>query len=97
MPQFYLPGPWENQKPNTLTPELVHHLRVRRIQVGEFFPIFDGKGQVAKAKLLSLGNKSGEAELSDVRLDTIVRALMPLPWHKAWLVATRWIGLSRRP
>jgi len=48
MPQFYLPGPWENQKPNTLTPELAHHLRVRRIQVGEFFPIFDGKGQVAK-------------------------------------------------
>ena len=70
MPQFYLPGPWENQKPNTLTPELAHHLRVRRIQVGEFFPIFDGKGQVAQAKLLSLGNKSGEAELSDIRVDT---------------------------
>ncbi|MES2585474.1 MAG: 16S rRNA (uracil(1498)-N(3))-methyltransferase [Pseudomonadota bacterium] len=70
MPQFYLPGPWENQKPNTLTPELAHHLRVRRIQVGEFFPIFDGKGQVAQAKLLSLSNKSGEAELSDIRQDT---------------------------
>ncbi len=70
MPQFYLPGPWEIQKPNTLTPELAHHLRVRRVQIGEFFPIFDGKGQVAKAKLLSLGNKSGEAELSDIHLDT---------------------------
>ena len=70
MPQFYLPGPWQTQKPNALTPELAHHLRVRRIQVGEFFPIFDGKGQVAKAKLLALGNKSGEAELSDIRQDT---------------------------
>ena len=70
MPQFYLPGPWQTQKPNALTPELAHHLRVRRIQVGEFFPIFDGNGQVAQAKLLSLGNKSGEAELSDVRQDT---------------------------
>lgn len=70
MPQFYLPGPWETEKPNPLTPELAHHLRVRRIQVGEFFPIFDGKGQVAQAKLLSLGSKSGEAELSNIQLDT---------------------------
>ena len=70
MPQFYLPGPWETQKPNILPPELAHHLRVRRIQVGEFFPIFDGKGQIAQAKLLSLSNKSGEVELSDIHLDT---------------------------
>lgn len=70
MPQFYLPGPWETEKPNPLTPELAHHLRVRRIQVGEFFPIFDGKGQVAQAKLLSLNNKSGEVQLSNVHLDT---------------------------
>ena len=70
MPQFYLPGPWETQKPATLTSELAHHLRVRRIQVGEFFPIFDGEGHTAKAKLLSLSNKTGEAELSDIRLDT---------------------------
>lgn len=70
MPQFYLPGPWETEKPNPLTPELAHHLRVRRIQVGEFFPIFDGNGQVAQAKLLSLGNKSGEAQLSNIHIDT---------------------------
>ena len=70
MPQFYLPGPWETEKPNPLTPELAHHLRVRRIQIGEFFPIFDGKGQVAQAKLLSLSNKSGEAQLSNIHLDT---------------------------
>jgi 16S rRNA (uracil1498-N3)-methyltransferase len=70
MPQFYLPGPWENQKPINLTSELAHHLRVRRVQVGEFFPIFDGKGQVAQAKLLSLSNKSGEALLSEIRQDT---------------------------
>ena len=70
MPQFYLPGPWETQKPNSLTPELAHHLRVRRIQLGELFPIFDGNGRVAQAKLLSLGNKTGEVELSEIRLDT---------------------------
>jgi 16S rRNA (uracil1498-N3)-methyltransferase len=70
MPQFYLPGPWETEKPNTLPPELVHHLRVRRIQVGDLFPIFDGKGQIAQAKLLSLSNKTSEAQLSNIRPDT---------------------------
>jgi len=70
MPQFYLPGPWEIQKPTTLTSELTHHLRVRRIQPGESFPVFDGKGHVAKAELLSLSTKSGQALLTDVHLDT---------------------------
>ena len=70
MPQFYLPGPWDSQKPNTLTSELAHHLRVRRIQIGEAFPIFDGKGQIGEATLLSLTGKTGQAELSNVRTDT---------------------------
>ena len=69
MPQFYLPGPWESQKPTPLTPEVAHHLRVRRIQVGESFPVFDGKGLVANAELLSLTGKSGSAQLSDIRMD----------------------------
>ncbi len=70
MPQFYLPGPWEIQKPTILTPEVAHHLRVRRIQPGESFPVFDGKGRIAQAKLLSLTAKSGEALLTEARLDT---------------------------
>ncbi|WP_071467048.1 16S rRNA (uracil(1498)-N(3))-methyltransferase [Polynucleobacter asymbioticus] len=70
MPQFYLPGPWESQKPTALTPEVAHHLRVRRIQVGETFPVFDGLGQVAQGELLSLSGKSGLAQLSDIRSDT---------------------------
>jgi len=70
MPQFYLPGPWESQKPTTLTPEVAHHLRVRRIQTGEVFPVFDGKGQVAKAELLSLSGKTGQVQLSDIHMDT---------------------------
>ena len=70
MPQFYLPGPWESEKPAALTPELAHHLRVRRIQVGESFPVFDGNGQIAQANLLSLKGKSGLAELSEIRADT---------------------------
>ena len=70
MPQFYLPGPWESQKPTPLTPEVAHHLRVRRIQTGEIFPVFDGNGQVAQAELLSLAGKSGLAQLSDIRKDT---------------------------
>jgi 16S rRNA (uracil1498-N3)-methyltransferase len=69
MPQFYLPGPWESQKPTALTPEVAHHLRVRRIQVGEFFPVFDGKGQVAKGELLSLNGKTGQVQLSDIHKD----------------------------
>ena len=70
MPQFYLPGPWDSQKPNILTPELAHHLRVRRIQIGETFPIFDGNGQIAIATLLSLTGKTGQAQLSNIRIDT---------------------------
>ena len=70
MPQFYLPGPWESQKPTTLTAEVAHHLRVRRIQAGESFPVFDGKGQVAKAELLSLTGKTGQVQLSGIRTDT---------------------------
>ena len=70
MPQFYLPGPWDSEKPTPLTPEVAHHLRVRRIELGETFPIFDGNGQVAKAKLLSLSGKGGSAQLSEIRTDT---------------------------
>ncbi|MBU3613774.1 16S rRNA (uracil(1498)-N(3))-methyltransferase [Polynucleobacter sp. Latsch14-2] len=70
MPQFYLPGPWEIQKPTPLTPEVAHHLRVRRVQLGASFPVFDGKGQVAKAELLSLSTKSGEALITEARFDT---------------------------
>ena len=69
MPQFYLPGPWDSEKPTPLTSEVAHHLRVRRIELGETFLIFDGKGQVAKAKLLSLSGKSGSAQLSEIRTD----------------------------
>jgi 16S rRNA (uracil1498-N3)-methyltransferase len=69
MPQFYLPGPWESQKPTNLTPEVAHHLRVRRVKIGESFPVFDGKGQVAKGELLSLSGKTGQVQLSEIHTD----------------------------
>lgn len=70
MPQFYLPPPWETQKPQPLSPELLHHLRVRRISEGEVIPIFDGQGQVAFATLVKLGNKTGELTITEARHDT---------------------------
>jgi 16S rRNA (uracil1498-N3)-methyltransferase len=70
MPQFYLPPPWETQKPHPLPAELLHHLRVRRITEGEVIPIFDGQGQIASATLLRLGNKSGELAIAGVQKDT---------------------------
>ncbi len=45
-------------------------MRVRRIQTGESFPVFDGKGQVAQAELLSVSGKTGQVQLSDIRTDT---------------------------
>lgn len=69
MPQFYLPRPWDSENPIELTPELAHHLRVRRIEPGEAFPVFDGLGQIASAELLSLSSKSGQAKLHSIRLD----------------------------
>jgi len=44
-------------------------LRVRRLQVGECFPVFDGKGQVAEAKLLAFSGKSAQVQLSEIRTD----------------------------
>ncbi|SNX29021.1 16S rRNA m(3)U-1498 methyltransferase [Polynucleobacter meluiroseus] len=70
MPQFYLPGPWDSQKPTSIPPELAHHLRVRRVQVGEIFPVFDGNGQVASANLHSFSGKAGQVQLSEIRTDT---------------------------
>jgi len=70
MPQFYLPPPWETQKPHPLPAELLHHLRVRRISEGEVIPIFDGQGQIASATLVRLGSKSGELAITTVKQDT---------------------------
>jgi 16S rRNA (uracil1498-N3)-methyltransferase len=67
MPQFYLPPPWETQKPHPLPAELLHHLRVRRIGEGEVIPIFDGQGQIASATLIRLGNKTGELTIAAVK------------------------------
>jgi 16S rRNA (uracil1498-N3)-methyltransferase len=70
MPQFYLPPPWETQKPHPLPAELLHHLRVRRISEGEVIPIFDGQGQIASATLIRLGNKTGELTITAIKQDT---------------------------
>ena len=70
MPQFYLPPPWETQKPHPIPAELLHHLRVRRIGEGEVIPIFDGQGLIASATLVRLGNKTGELAIASVQKDT---------------------------
>jgi 16S rRNA (uracil1498-N3)-methyltransferase len=70
MPQFYLPPPWETQKPHPLPAELLHHLRVRRISEGEVIPIFDGQGQIASATLIRLGNKTGELAIAAAKENT---------------------------
>jgi 16S rRNA (uracil1498-N3)-methyltransferase len=69
MPQFYLPPPWETQKPHPIPVELLHHLRVRRISEGEVIPIFDGQGQIASATLVRLGSKSGELAIAKAHQD----------------------------
>jgi 16S rRNA (uracil1498-N3)-methyltransferase len=71
MPQFYLPPPWETQKPHPLPAELLHHLRVRRISEGEVIPIFDGQGQIATATLIRMGNKAGELTIAAVKQNTL--------------------------
>jgi len=70
MPQFYLPPPWETQKPHSIPVELLHHLRVRRIREGEVIPIFDGQGQIASATLVRLGSKSGVLSITNVKQST---------------------------
>ena len=70
MPQFYLPPPWETQKPHPIPAELLHHLRVRRISEGEVIPIFDGQGQIASATIIKMGNKTGELAITALRQNT---------------------------
>jgi 16S rRNA (uracil1498-N3)-methyltransferase len=70
MPQFYLPPPWETQKPHPIPTELLHHLRVRRISEGEVIPIFDGQGQIASATIIKMGNKTGELAITALRQNT---------------------------
>jgi 16S rRNA (uracil1498-N3)-methyltransferase len=69
MSQFYLPPPWETQKPHPISAEFLHHLRVRRIGEGEVIPIFDGQGQIASATITQLGNKAGELAIAKVQQD----------------------------
>ena len=70
MPQFYLPPPWETQKPHPLPAELLHYLRVRRISEGEVIPIFDGQGHIASATLTRLGTKTGELAIANINQNT---------------------------
>ena len=70
MSQFYLPPPWETQKPHPIPAELLHHLRVRRISEGEVIPIFDGQGHISSATLIRLDNKTGVLAISAVKQDT---------------------------
>lgn len=72
MSHFYLPGPWPKAGVD-LTDELVldvklaHHLRVRRIQVGEAFKVFNGEGLSANAVLTAMDKKSAAVRLSEIQ------------------------------
>ena len=72
MSHFYLPGPWPTPGVD-LTDELIldvklaHHLRVRRIQVGETFKVFDGEGLSANAVLTAMDKKSAAVRLSEIQ------------------------------
>lgn len=73
MPQFYLAGDWGKSNQTRLIcdahSDLVHHLRVRRINSSESFTVFDGKGSIAKARLVSLSKQSGQIELTEIQYD----------------------------
>ncbi|MEY4119992.1 MAG: hypothetical protein RLZZ472_382, partial [Pseudomonadota bacterium] len=71
MSHFYLPGPWP--KPGVdisdemiLDVKLAHHLRVRRIDAGESFQVFDGKGLTANACLVAMDKKTAVVRLSEI-------------------------------
>ena len=71
MSHFYLPGPWPQPGVDIsdeliLDVKLAHHLRVRRIQVGESFQVFDGKGLTANACLVAMDKKSAAVRLSEI-------------------------------
>jgi len=72
MSHFYLPGPWPDGN-SSLSDEFVidtkvaHHLRVRRIAIGETFKVFDGQGLTANATLLALDKKQAVVRLGDIQ------------------------------
>lgn len=72
MSHFYLPGPWPQQGVDItddliLDIKLAHHLRVRRIQVGESFKVFDGHGLSANAVLTAMDKKTAAVRLSEIQ------------------------------
>ena len=73
MPQFYLAGDWAQSNQVNLMYEinadLAHHLRVRRISDSESFTVFDGKGNTAKARLVSLSKQTGQIEIANIKTD----------------------------
>ena len=72
MSHFYLPGPWPDAG-SSLSDEVVidskvaHHLRVRRLAVGETFKVFDGQGLTANATLIALDKKQAVVRLGDIQ------------------------------
>lgn len=72
MSHFYLPRPWPDAG-SSLSDEVVidskvaHHLRVRRLAVGETFKVFDGQGLTANATLIALDKKQAVVRLGDIQ------------------------------
>ncbi|MFM6923245.1 MAG: RsmE family RNA methyltransferase, partial [Polynucleobacter victoriensis] len=52
--------------------------RVRRIQVGESFQVFDGKGMTANACLVSMDKKSAAVRLSEVSENLLTETKSPI-------------------
>lgn len=53
--RFYCPGPWPDGLAELGVDEAHHLARVRRVGIGEFVAIFDGKGRSASAEVVHLG------------------------------------------
>jgi 16S rRNA (uracil1498-N3)-methyltransferase len=63
--RFFCPMAFEAGQTVALPSEVTHHIRVRRIRVGESITLFDGHGRQARATLQTLESKHSEALISE--------------------------------
>jgi len=65
--RFFCPMAFEAGQTVALPSDVTHHIRVRRIRLGEPITLFDGHGCQARATLQTLESKHSEALISEVQ------------------------------
>ena len=82
---MYFYQPVFTKGPQLVSSDVLAHLRARRVRVGGFIKLFDGKGQVGTAKIMVLDKRKAECDVLSIEKQQ--------PEHQPRLV----LGLAKLP